>query len=63
MPAGKVTGTNREVEGSLMRKRGFEDERAVEQLSRVVVASNKAENGRRFSLHPFERKIFVHALG
>ena len=38
-----------------MRERGFE-----EQLSRVVVASNKAKNGRRFSLHPFERNIFVY---
>jgi hypothetical protein len=40
-----------------MRERGFE-----EQLSRVVVASNKAKNGRRFSLHPFERKIFVFSV-
>jgi hypothetical protein len=35
-----------------MPERGFEDE-----LSRVVVASNKAKNGRRFSLHPFERNV------
>ena len=35
----------------------------LERLWRLIIVSNKANNGRRFSLHSFERKIFVHALG